>query len=427
MKKIPDESIHAVITDPPYGIEFMSLSWDTEFNTAQGDRLFQATGSMGTKGFGTLPAFRGMTETDLKEYYEFTVAWSSEVLRILKHGGYLLSFGGIKTHDIMMLGFRQAGFEIRDVLLWVFASGFPKGQDISKEFDKKAGVERPVIAKSPNVRPAKVAGAAGFERLLKAHSPEKYEGKGSEDFNITAPVTEDAIKWDGWRTNLKTAYEPIVMCQKPREGTFIENIKEHEVGALNIDATRIPFDSDEPTSSKQDTFWYRTISEKRDRNTGLGLESVPTKKGAGSFKSPHPGDHTEEGEWLTKKPRHDYFANPLGRFPTNVIRTTPFNDGYDPLFLIPKPSIKEKGAYNTHPTVKPLNLMEHLIKLVTREDQTVFDPFVGSGTTCIAAYLHNRKWIGIDKETEYLKIALQRMKNVKKQYRLSKLIKRKKE
>ncbi|MCK5139426.1 MAG: site-specific DNA-methyltransferase, partial [Thermodesulfovibrionia bacterium] len=405
MRKLPNESIHALITDPPYGIEFMSLSWYTEFDTAQGDRLFQATGSMGDKGFGTLPAFRGMTETELDDYRKFTVAWSTEALRILKPGGYLLSFGGIKTHDIMTLGFRQAGFQIRDVILWLFASGFPKGQDISKEFDRKAGVERPIIAKSPNVRPAQVTGAAGFHKQLKQHQPERYEGKKGEDFNITAPVTEDAIKWDGWRTNLKTAYEPIVMCQKPREGTFIENVKEYEVGALNIDATRIPFDSkddvktvkggadrfaksadktdneyfgkqlriqkEKPTSSKQDTFWYRTTTEKRDRNTGLGLETVPTRKGAGDFKSPHPGDHTEEGEWLTKKPRHDYFANPLGRYPSNVIRTTPFNDGYDPLFLIPKPSISEKGIYNTHPTVKPLALMEHLIKLVTREDQIV--------------------------------------------------------
>jgi site-specific DNA-methyltransferase (adenine-specific) len=425
MKKIPDESIHAVITDPPYGIEFMSLKWDTEFDTAQGERLFQATGSVGDKGFGTLPAFRGMSDDDLKNYYEFTVAWSSEVLRILKPGGYLLSFGGIKTHDILMMGFRQSGFEIRDMLIWAFASGFPKGQDISKEFDRVAGVERPVIRKSPNVRPAKVAGAAGFERLLTENLPEKYDKNKHEDFYITAPVTEDAKKWNGWRTNLKPAYEPIVMAQKPRIGSFIENVKEHEVGALNIDAIRIQFNDDRPDSVKADTYWYRMYSEKTTRPNGLGgLEPTPTKKGAGDFKSPHPGDHKES--WETKKPRHDYFANPLGRYPTNVIRITPFNDGYDPLFLISKPSMKEKGVYNIHPTCKPLRLMEHLIKLVTREDQIILDPFVGSGTTCIAAYLLNRKWIGIDKEEEYLKIALQRMKDVKKQYNISKLIKRKK-
>jgi len=212
-------------------------------------------------------------------------------------------------------------------------------------------------------------------------------------------VTDEAKKWDGWHTNVRPAYEPIVMFMKPFEGSFINNLRQNDVGALNIDATRIPFSNDKESKKP------------KARPEIIG-------------KTPFPSDFAKAGHWDSeiKKDRSTYYAHEEGRYPTNLIRTTPFNDGYDNIFLIPKPSVREKGSFNSHPSVKPLALMEQLVKLVSKEDQYVLDPFVGSGTTVLACFLHNINFVGIDLSKKYLQIAIKRLKNAKKSTNLKTLL-----
>ena len=294
-------------------------------------------------------------------------------------------------------------------------SGFPKAQDASKMIDRKLGAERKVIGKAKWSQPAKSGHHAG----LTAKHIKKTEGRFTP--GITTPATDLAKRWDGWKVGgLKPSYEPIIWAVKPPEGSYVDNVLKHGVGAVNVDACRIP-------RSRDDRFEYGVDGDE---------PSTPGK--------------TCYGEWG----RHIYEPDSQGRYPANMIRTDRFRDGYDRFYFVPKASRAERDeglgemperkmphstsmtcakcglpilsgttetckctvksevrqkARNIHPTVKPVHLMEHLIKLVTREGQIVLDPFVGSGTTCIAARKLNRHYIGFDNNPEYIEIAKRRL------------------
>lgn len=185
LKTIPENSIDSIVTDPPYGLSFMGKKWDYDVPSVE--------------------------------------IWA-ECLRVLKPGGHLLAFAGTRTQHRMAVRIEDAGFEIRDMIAWVYGSGFPKSLDVSKAIDKAAGVEREVVG---------IAGKSGSSRSCMAGD---FAGG---EYMETAPATEAARQWQGWGTALKPALEPITVARKPLVVTVAANVLEHGTGALNIDGCRV--------------------------------------------------------------------------------------------------------------------------------------------------------------------------------------------
>lgn len=416
LKTIPDNSIECIVSDPPYGIAFMGKDWDK-----------------------TLPPAE---------------IWA-ECFRVLKPGGYILAMSATRTYHRLAVQLEDLGFIVHPMIGWIFASGFPKATDLSKQFDKQANAKRKVIGKSPhsnqNIK---------NNHLHAGHSNDRLQ------LDITAPSTKLAKEWDGWKyglQSLKPALEPIFMGQKPiSEKRMTDNIKKHGVGAVNIDACRVEFKS-----------------EKDKKSATFGSQPIISSKGIEG------GNGTFAG-YISGVNNTDIQANPLGRFPANLIhdgseavilefpnskstvpspsqknggdfkadntiglglkqiQRTGFNDSGSSarFFFTAKPSKKErdggleafpikkvetrtdKGAglnlekgvqpgRNNHPTVKPIALMEYLIKLVCPHNGTVLDPFMGSGTTGLAAKRLDKKFIGIELSKDYFEIAQARINSVK--------------
>jgi hypothetical protein len=223
MKEMPENSVDAIVTDPPYGLEFMGKEWDAPWKNAEvvSTTSKSANGIFHDKGFDSgIRYSRGHTE--MREFQKWCELWAIEALRVLKPGGHLLAFSGSRTYHRMTCAIEDAGFEIRDQIMWVYGSGFPKSHNVSKAIDKEAGAEREVIRVLPSSR-AK-ASDSGFMMA------EKLE---------TAPSTSAAKQWDGWGTALKPAHEPIVLARKPLIGTVANNVLTFGTGGLNIDGSRV--------------------------------------------------------------------------------------------------------------------------------------------------------------------------------------------
>ena len=371
LAKLDDNSVDSVVTDPPYGLSFMGKKWDYDVPSVE--------------------------------------IWR-EVLRVLKPGGFLLSFGGTRTYHRMVVNIEDAGFEIRDQLQWIYGSGFPKSMDISKAIDKAAGAEREVIGINPSSRPnSKVVGNKGFDSGLGA-------GDSAGLQTITAPATPKAIKWQGYGTALKPANEPIVLARKPlSETTVAKNVLKHGVGGLNIDGSRIGTDDKlvRPEIQRFDNLAY-------GKGLGAGTQTEPQ----GRWPSNVLLDETA-AEMLDAQTKDQRAAKPSktgSKFKTNnltsYVGSSDIKSSYDDsggasrFFYVAKASKRERGEGNVHPTVKPLKLMEYLIKLVTPEGGTVLDPFMGSGTTGIAATTLAFKFVGMEMTPEYFEIAKKRIGNV---------------
>ena len=356
MKTLETDSVDAIVTDPPYGLEFMGKDWD---------------------GFGTPLGFQTWTEQ-----------WAREALRVLKPGGHLLAFGGTRMYHRLAAGIEDAGFEIRDTLMWLYGSGFPKSHNLKDE-------------------------------------------------------------WQGWGTALQPAVEPLVMARKPLIGTVAENVLTHSTGALNIDASRIgtekrplldarntvipsQFGSMQGSKAIGETNlgrWPANIlldeaaAALLDEQSGVQKDGVAVKRNGSNFET-------------------NIYQSGIGKMPVG----TP-DSGYggaggaSRFFYVAKASRSERnkglegleqkdtqkwngevgkrgvGDYypdgtlrprtperNIHPTVKPVQLMRYLIRLVTPKGGTVLDPFLGSGTTAVAAIEEGVAWIGCEREPEYLEI-----------------------
>jgi site-specific DNA-methyltransferase (adenine-specific) len=336
LKCIPDNSVEAIVTDPPYNIK--ADTWDE---------------------IGSNDAFQHWVEK-----------WATESNRILKPGGHLLSFASPRLQHRVAMGIENAGFAIKDTLEWIYATGFPKSYNVSKGFDNQAHVTRPVIKK----------GTAGMGKMKNS----KYGFK--SDYAVTAAVTDLAKKWDGYGTSLKPAHESIILAQKPMDGGTLATLKKWGTGALNIGGSLIPY----------------TDEKDLKRNTD-GLQRFASAQGK-QFAATRADMSTDT---FTLKGNLD--GNPGGRVPSNIMLSDPLLGDYDKFFLVPKPSVKEKThdglVKNIHRTVKPLRLMTHLVKLVTREGDTILDPFSGSGTTSVAASCSGRKFIGIDIDADNVGVA----------------------
>jgi site-specific DNA-methyltransferase (adenine-specific) len=385
MRQMPEASVDAIVTDPPYGLEFMGRDWD---------------------GFGTPLGFQTWTES-----------WAREALRILKPGGHLLAFAGTRTYHRMASGVEDAGFEIRDCIAWMYGSGFPKSLDVSKAIDKTAGAEREIIG-SKLGRPGMAKDGSnqrnGFDAAFGGDS------SGAMATDITAPATPEAAKWQGWGTALKPAYEPIVVARKPLIGTVAANVLEHGTGALNIDACRIEGDmSGGNWSGKQGTSigyggktegsGYQTIQN----NAGRWPANIALDATAANMLDEQSG-HQKDGTAHLDNRTRDYDATSY-----KIVDSRSGTRGYDGeggasrFFYTAKASRQDRNAGgladNTHPTVKPTDLMRWLIRLVTPPGGIILDPFGGSGSTGLAARAENTRCILIEREPEYLQIIRDRL------------------
>lgn len=377
LKELPDNSVDSVVTDPPYGLSKEPDIFEVLTKWMNGEPYDHGHGGfMGKRWDSFVP------HPDI---------WR-EVHRVLKPGSHALVFAGTRTQDLMTIALRLAGFEVRDVIEWLYFSGFPKSMDVSKVFDKREGAERKVIGVG-NVnckyleRGEPCRGHADSERSqngITYHTP------------ITAPATELAKKWGGWGTALKPAHEPIIVVRKPLEGTVCNNVERWGTGAINVDGCR--------------------IGDGYDRASG-GLRKAKHAENEPSFSLAMNQDKRPTG----------------GRFPANIVTTEPdtFWSKYcditaaqgnvTPQELSKKASKRDRNSdwrgeeiasRNSHPTVKPTELMAWLVSLVTPPGGTVLDPFAGSGSTLVAAKREGFGFIGIEREPEYIKIANQRLENV---------------
>jgi site-specific DNA-methyltransferase (adenine-specific) len=378
LKELEDNSVGSCVTDPPYELGFMGKHWDNS-------------------GIANNPEL-----------------WK-EVLRVLKPGGHLLSFSGTRTYHRQAVAIEDAGFEIRDMVEWVYGSGFPKSLNIGKAVDKIEGNEREEsdVTWPDGSKPRKTAGHFTV----------------GENIPRDTKYTKGTSPWEGWGTALKPAHEPICLARKPLgEKTVAQNVLKYGTGGLNIDKSRV--------------------------GTGTGetkTVNYPNIKGDNYSQGKHEYNETVE-----------YEVRDTGRFPANLI-----HDGSDEVvrefpneserffksFLYcPKASKSERdrgcegmeekeqdrntfkanewnidprhpdGGYevkhntvmkNNHPTVKPLALMKYLIQMITPEGGTVLDPFAGSGSTLVAAKELGYDFIGIEREAEYIKIIEARLNGVK--------------
>ena len=417
LKKLEDNSIDAVVCDPPYGL-----------SNTKPQQVADVLKAWVTGDTESVPAKRGgFMGADWDSFVPPPAVWE-ECMRVLKPGGHMAVFAGARTQDLMGLSIRLAGFEIRDTLGWVYGSGMPKSLDISKAIDKAAGAERKVVGPKQypdgNTRiEAWPGGENGHEGWQSPGAP-KGEARGVR--NVTAPATSEAQRWDGWGTALKPAIEPILLCRKPLDGTVANNVLAHGVGGLNIDACRVPSDEitgwggagaggqtwnsenmglgkDGEARPVQGRFPANVLldehaAKEMDKQSGVSVSSVRVnvEKDYTSSQSLTPdsgkgGDrgHTDSGGASRFFPVFKYQAKaPKKERP--VIE-------------------REDGTKIQHPTVKPEKLMSWLVELITPPGGVVLDPFAGSGTTLQAALNKGFTPIGIEQDADYIKLIEQRL------------------
>jgi site-specific DNA-methyltransferase (adenine-specific) len=275
LKTLADASVDSIVTDPPYGLEFMGKDWDAPWKT---DHRQGFDGTMQTpdspygrskvrNGNGASYGADARVMQALQDWY---FSWAVEALRVLKPGGYLLAFGGSRTYHRLACAVEDAGFEIRDQIMWIYGSGFPKSLDVSKAIDKAAGEEREVTGTKfglPGYRLGETGGNEIYGRGL---------ANGSASCKVTAPATDAAKQWAGWGTSLKPSHEPIVVARKPLIGTVAANVLQYGTGAMNIDACRVGFLSGEREGmyrpmTKNNSIGWKNKSECMGYNTPDGL------------------------------------------------------------------------------------------------------------------------------------------------------------
>lgn len=386
LAQLPENSIDAVVTDPPYGLAFMGKGWDAPENIAFHPEVWR------------------------------------QVLRVLKPGGHLLAFGGTRTYHRLVCAIEDAGFEVRDQIGWAFGTGFPKSHDVALAIDKAArgvphgGVD-PTSVNHGKYRTQRTEGARSDNDLGRGYGagPGQYMaeagGKNERDY------VPEAAAWAGWGTALKPAWEPICVARKPLVGTVAENVRQHGVGALNIAGCRVPTDSGRPLREAR-----RNEQSDEDRNAyhkGLaGSKAVgDTDLGRWPANIIHDGSDEVEQAFAQFGQSQSRIGKPRGSAtPGDGWGMTKTGAEYDDtgspsrFFYAAKASKAERQG-SKHPTVKPIALMRYLCRLVTPPGGTVLDPFAGTGTTAQAAAIENFNAILIEQEAQYIKDIQARLAN----------------
>ena len=362
-------SVDAIVTDPPYGLSFMGKGWDH-----------------GVPG----PAF-----------------WA-EALRVVKPGAHLVAFGGTRTFHRLTCAIEDAGWEIRDCLMWLYGSGFPKSLDVSKAIDRAAGAERPVVGMKRKSTASMAPGEGPF-------SDDSYEWK--PEFPVTGAATDAARQWCGWGTALKPAWEPIILARKPLAGTVAANVQEHGTGALNVDGCRIKGRKREMKPSGYSRAgrpeWRTPGATGTGRETDVGRwpANLVLDEEAAAMLDEQSGELTSganPGRRGTDKFRGVFHAYPGQR--CDPVRGAD-SGGASRFFYTAKAASGERhyAGKNTHPTVKPVDLMQWLCRLVTPPNGLILDPFCGSGSTGVAALAEGFRFIGIEIDPAYVELARRRI------------------
>ena len=388
LRAMPDNSVDSIVTDPPYGL-----------SNAKPERITEAITAWATGDRERVPDGRGFMGKAWDSFVPPPAVWD-ECLRVLKPGGHLVAFAGSRTHDLMGLSIRMAGFEIRDGLAWLYGTGFPKSMDVSKAIDKAAGAERGT--KDVPFAGSAYSANAGNWRPWMDEASKTGVRKVADD----TPAIPEAKQWQGWGTALKPAFEPVTLARKPLEGTVAANVLKWGTGALNIDGCRI---GDEALPAHT-----------RDTKMGtfLGADGNVTPERTGRWPAnvvldEHQSAALDEQSGVSKssigKPRGASHGDGWGMTQTGA----EYNDmgGASRFFYCSKASSKERPEVDgvKHPTVKPLALMRWLVRLVTPPGGTVFDPFAGSGTTIEAAILEGFDAAGAEMEPSYLPLIERRL------------------
>jgi DNA modification methylase len=384
MRQMPDNSFDAVVTDPPYGlsrepdIEEVLTKW-----MAGEDYEHRGGGFMGKTWDSFVPG---------------PSVWR-EVYRVLKPGGHALVFAGTRTQDLMTTALRLAGFEVRDVIEWLYFNGFPKSMDISKAIDKKLGAERTEGAREWSGG-QRAGGIVGTEKTnLGTNTRVIYD----------VPATLEGAKWQGWGTALKPAHEPIIMVRKPPDGAVVDNVERWGTGALNINGCRIG--DEEVRSSGEVSNAWREIEGRLDRqapnpsvNKGRFPANCVTTEPDAFFSKYF---NVTPPELCKKASKQDRNSDWRGK-PINLPDKPAWTYGEYKGTPEHATNMHTKRA-NNHPTVKPTDLMAWLVRLITPPGGIVLDPFAGSGSTLVAAKREGFQCIGIEREPEYCDIIRKRM------------------
>ena len=391
LKDLDDNSIDSIVTDPPYGLSFMGKKWDYD-----------------------VPS---------QEIWE-------ECIRVIKPGGYLLAFAGSRTYHRMAVRIEDAGFEIRDQIMWIYGSGFPKSMDISKQIDKREGVEREVIGKTNG------------SGMTKSNVEQGAQKRNVTEWNVYSnnPVSNLAKEWEGWGTALKPAHEPIVMARKPlSEKTVVDNVLEWGTGGINIDESKIGtqlIKTQGGQKFKGDGIYGKYNNCEESIHIGRFPANIIFDEEAGKILDEQSGI-TSQGHWSKGKTKgFGEFGGGESLY-EGVGPKDKEKGGASRFFYCPKTSKKDRNEgldgfeekkqdlsrkegkvggdnprnrgvnkrKNYHPTVKPTDLMLYLIRLVTPNGGTILDPFMGSGSTGKASVRGGFDFIGIEREDEYMKIA----------------------
>jgi len=428
LKTIEDNTVDSIVTDPPYGIDFMGKKWDYDVPSVE--------------------------------------IWQ-QCLRVLKPGGHLLAFAGTRTQHRMAVRIEDAGFEIRDMIAWVYGSGFPKSHNISKAIDKMAGAEREVVSE-------KKTNSGGMAHISKTNAehgfrPNAYTGNSDDKtaqnvIQVTAPATDDAKKWDGWGTALKPALEPITVARKPlEENTIAENVLKHGTGGINVDASRVPHVTVGDGTNLALNPHNRTHINGGNGGNIISTETdrrVVTPNQQGRFPANLIHDGSEEVTELfpyTKSgalPSHQIHRTQVNTYQGGWKQTDDTGRGFEEnegsaarFFYVPKTSKSDRNdglesfeekttasaefrpnhmekaengedgnpygrwtpTKNNHPTVKPTDLMRYLVNMVTPKGGTTLDPFMGSGSTGRGAIIGGFNFIGIELDPAYYEIAKARI------------------
>ena len=373
LKTIPNDCVDSVVCDPPYGLSQLKQK-----------EFLKVLSEWASGNYTYTPKKKGFMGQNWDGFVPSPSLWI-EVLRVLKPGGHALVFAGSRTQDLMGLSLRIAGFEIRDCIQWVYGSGFPKSYNIGKGVDKALGNEREVLGvKERGSVEEAIKKGVGYTADPANQNNKKVFGYGTET------ITKGTSKWEGWGTALKPAYEPILLVRKPLDGTVVQNILEHEVGGINIDECRIgDIIQDTSKNGRSPDKHKSTVYE-----SGL-KENFEGRITVGRF----PSNIT-----FSPQDREDCPIKLLDEQSPNASR----------FFYCAKASKAEKESnqvgedgkrFNIHPTVKPIKLMQYLVRLITPKGGAVVDPFMGSGTTGIACIKEGFDFLGIELNKEYFDIA----------------------
>jgi len=422
LRSLPDCSVDSVVTDPPYGLSFMGKRWDYDVPSVD--------------------------------------VWT-ECLRVLKPGGHLLAFAGTRTQHRMAVRIEDAGFEIRDMIAWVYGSGFPKSLDVSKAIDKRGGAQvawfgpwfrqwrqvngvtqKEVSALFPSKTGRLTGCVANWELGFNMPTPEQFnlirdrfdlpftsieeaerevvgqhqtdmgglggERLGQKGGDITIAATPEAKQWQGWGTALKPALEPITVARKPLIGTVAENVLQHGTGAINVDGGRVG-------TEERITNWSGTANYK------VSEPKIGTTTATGRWPANFIHDGSEEATDLlgasarffycakaSKADRDEGCEKLQERSAGECVDRVEGSAGMES----PRAGAgRTSGSRNHHPTVKPTDLMRYLCRLVTPPSGIVLDPFMGSGSTGKAAMLEGFAFVGIEREAEYIDIAKARIQS----------------